>query len=95
MSFRQPCRARALSGTPRQSPHNLAGAAEYVGGGFALMTLARELGDPFKLAGFVVLAAAVGLSFVPAGAGRGILQRVAEARLSAGPALAAWRLDAA
>ena len=84
-----------LSGTPRQALHNLAGAVEYVGGGFALTTLARELGDTFKLAGFVVLAAAVGLSVVPDNAGRGILQRVAEACLFAGLALAARRLDAA
>jgi hypothetical protein len=84
-----------LSGTPRQALHNLAGAVEYIGGGFALMTLARDLGQPFKFAGFIVLAAAVGLSVVPAGAGRGILQRVAEPCLFAGLALAAWRLDAA
>ena len=81
-----------LSGTPRQALHNLAGAVEYIGGGFALMTLARPLGQPFKIAGFIVLGVAVGLSLVPAGAGRGILQRVAELCLFGGLALAAWRL---
>jgi hypothetical protein len=84
-----------LSGTPRQALHNLAGAVEYVGGGFALVNLGRELGEPFKLAGFTVLAAAVGLSVVPANAGRGILQRVAEACLFGGVAFAAWRFAGA
>jgi len=91
-----PCdRGSPLSGTPRQAMHNLAGAIEYIGGGFALLTLARELGQPFKIAGIIVLGVAVGLSVVPAGAGRGILQRVAEACLFGGLALAAWRLAAA
>jgi hypothetical protein len=39
--------------------HNLAGAVEYVGGGLALMTLARDVGAPFKLFGVVVLETAV------------------------------------
>ena len=81
-----------LSGTPRQAFHNLAGAVEYIGGGFALMDIARDFGPPFRLAGFVVLAAAIGLSIVPASAGRGILQRAAELCLFGGLALAAWRL---
>lgn len=81
------------SGSPRQAIHNIAGAVEYVGGGFALMTIARELGQPFKAAGFVVLAAAAGLSMVPANLGRGMLQRVAEACLFGGLGLACWHLE--
>lgn len=84
-----------VSGSGRQALHNLAGAVEYIGGGFALMTIARDSGQPFKLAGFVVLAAAIGLSVVPASAGRGILQRVAELALFGCLGLAAWRLGSA
>jgi hypothetical protein len=84
-----------LSGSTRQAMHNLAGAVEYIGGGFALMTIARDSGQPFKLAGFIVLAATVGLSIVPAGAARGIIQRIAETCLFGGLALAAWQAGAA
>ena len=82
-----------LAGSMRQTLHNLAGAVQYVGGGFALMTLARESGQPFQAAGFLVLATAVGLSIVPSGAGRGLLQRMAELCLFASLALAFWRLQ--
>lgn len=81
-----------LSGSPRQWLHNIAGAVEYTGGGFALMTIARDFGPPFQVAGFVVLGTAVGLSVVPPGAGRGLLQRVAELCLFASLALALWRM---
>ena len=60
--------------------------------GFALMAIARESGQPFKLAGLFVLGAAIGLSLLPPGAGRGILQRGAELCLFGALALAAWRL---
>jgi len=76
-----------LSGCARQAIHNLAGAVEYIGGGFALMTIARELGQPFKIAGFI----AIGLSLIPSSAGRGILQRIVEACLFGGLGLAVWR----
>ncbi|MFT3896923.1 MAG: DUF998 domain-containing protein [Thermomonas sp.] len=81
-----------VSGSARQGVHNLAGAVEYIGGGFALMTIARESGQPYRLAGFIVLGVAIGLSIVPARAGRGILQRIAEASLFGCLGLAAWRL---
>ena len=83
-----------VSGSARQALHNLAGAVEYIGGGFALMAIARESGQPFKLAGLFVLGAAIGLSLLPPGAGRGILQRGAELCLFGALALAAWRLEA-
>jgi hypothetical protein len=67
-----------LSGTWRQSLHNLAGGIEYIGGGFALMTLARDLGAPFQIAGFIVLGAAIALSVLPSTQLRGAIQRVAE-----------------
>jgi hypothetical protein len=81
-----------LWGSSRQTLHNLAGAVEYTGGGFALMTLAREFGQPFGMGGFVVLGSAVGLSVVPPGAGRGLLQRIAELCLFGCLGLALWRL---
>ncbi len=84
-----------LSGTARQALHNLAGAVEYIGGGFALMTLAETFGQPFKLVGFVVLGTAIALSFIPSNSVRGLIQRIAEACLLGGLALAAWRFGAA
>lgn len=81
-----------LSGTWRQSLHNLAGGVEYIGGGFALMTLARDLGAPFRIAGFVVLGAAIALSVLPPSGARGAIQRVAELCLFGGLACAAWRV---
>ena len=76
------------SGSASQGLHNLAGAVEYIGGGFALITLAELLGQSFALAGYVVLGAAVALSFIPANMVRGLVQRVAEVCLFGGLALA-------
>ncbi|MEO8011786.1 MAG: DUF998 domain-containing protein [Dokdonella sp.] len=84
-----------MSGTPRQAAHNLAGAVEYAGGGFALMTLAESLGPAFKIAGFVVLGSAIALSVVPANSVRGLIQRAAEMCLFGGLALSIWRVGAA
>ncbi len=84
-----------LSGTARQALHNLAGAVEYIGGGFALMTLADNFGRPFKAAGFVVLGTAIALSVLPSNSVRGIIQRIAETCLFGGLALAVWRVGAA
>ncbi|GAB3355680.1 DUF998 domain-containing protein [Lysobacter tyrosinilyticus] len=81
-----------LFGSTRQAFHNLAGAVEYAGGGFSLMAIARDFGQPFQLAGFIVLGTAIGLSVLPAGAGRGALQRIAEVCLFGSLALAAWKL---
>lgn len=83
-----------LAGSAKQSLHNLAGGIEYIGGGFALVTLARDLGAPFQVAGFVVLGAAVALSVLPSASMRGLVQRVAELCLFGGLAWAASRLAA-
>ena len=91
-----PCdQGSPLFGTARQTLHNLAGAVEYAGGGFALMTIAESLGQPFKLAGFVVLGTAVALSVLPSNSVRGVIQRLAEACLFGGLALAIWRVGSA
>ena len=81
-----------MMGTVRQSLHNVAGAVEYAGGGFALMTLAESLGQPFQAAGFVVLGSVIALSVLSSNSVRGLVQRVAEASLFGGLALAAWRV---
>lgn len=83
-----------FSGTTRQALHNLGGAVEYIGGGFALMTIAESFGQPFKAAGFLVLGSAIALSFIPSTSVRGIIQRIAEACLFGGLALALWRVGA-
>lgn len=85
-------RGSPLSGTWRQSLHNLAGGVEYIGGGMALVTLARDLGAPFRIAGFVVLGAAIALSVLPSTGPRGAVQRVAELCLFGGLVCAAWRV---
>jgi hypothetical protein len=84
-----------MMGTARQSLHNVAGAVEYAGGGFALMTLAGSLGQPFRAAGFVVLGSAIALSVLSSNSVRGLVQRVAEASLFGALALAAWRVGVA
>lgn len=80
-----------LAGTSRQAVHNLGGAVEYIGGGFALMTLAESFGQSFRVTGFVVLGCAIALSIIPSTSFRGIVQRVAEAGLFGGLAIALWR----
>lgn len=81
-------------GSARQGAHNLAGAVEYIGGGFALITIAETYGDAFKLLGFAVLAATAVLSLAPANPVRGLVQRVAELCLFGGLAWAAWLASA-
>jgi hypothetical protein len=79
-----------LVGTARQSLHNLGGAIEYVGGAYALLRIAESLGPAFRVAGIVVFAAAVLLSFESAY--RGFVQRVAETCLFAGLCIALWQV---
>ena len=79
-----------LFGSARQLFHNIAGAVEYAGGGFALMTVAEHHGQPFRAAGFVVLGVTIALSLLPTDSVRGLVQRLAETCLFAGLALAAW-----
>ena len=73
-----------LTGSFRQAVHNLGGAVEYAGGAFALFSLAREAPtpEPFQIAGALVMAGIVGISF--ASPWRGMIQRVAEAALFGG-----------
>lgn len=84
-----------LFGTPRQLLHNLAGAVEYAGGGFALLAIAEDFDQPYKIAGFVVLGSTIALSVLASNSIRGLIQRIAEICLFAGLALAAWQVGAA
>jgi hypothetical protein len=78
-----------LSGSFRQGIHNLGGAAEYIGGGLALLKLSQILGQVFGFAGLVVLSSAVALS-MPGIPIRGLVQRAAEFCLFVGLAGAIW-----
>lgn len=81
-----------LSGSLRQAIHNLGGGIQYIGGGFALLTFARDGGVGYQVAGFVVLGAAVALTVLPAGSPRGFVQRIAEACLFGAAAMTAWQV---
>lgn len=87
-----PCDPGApLAGTWRQAIHNLGGAVEYIGGGFALLGIAAYAGDPFRTLGIVVLCAAIAISLPPLAGVRGLVQRIAELCLFGGLALALVR----
>jgi hypothetical protein len=77
-----------MFGSARQHVHNLAGAVEYVGGGIALITIGDAFGHAFRIAGCFVLAAAIALCILPAKAGRGAVQWLAELCLFGGLCLA-------
>ena len=79
-----------LQGSPRQALHNLGGAVEYIGGALALFRLSETLGQPYRVAGSVVLGGAIALSIPGIAAVRGLIQRVAELCLFGGLALAIW-----
>jgi hypothetical membrane protein len=70
-----------VSGSARQAVHNLGGAIEYIGGGFSLFAAAESFGAPCRIASFVVLAVAAALTLLPAGAPRGLVQRIGETAL--------------
>jgi len=84
-----------LSGTTRQTIHNLGGAVEYIGGGLALHRIAEDFGQPHQVAGFIVLGVAFGISLQPLAAVRGLVQRIAELCLFGGLAGAIWLAVAA
>ena len=65
------------SGSFRQGVHNLGGAVQYVGGGFALVAVAQQIAA-FKPIGYAVLGCTIALSLLPAHSCRGIIQRFAE-----------------
>lgn len=73
-----------VTGTTRQSVHNLGGAVEYIGGAFALWKISEHLGQPFQIAAVIVGAAAILLSVPEVGPLRGLIQRLAEACLFGG-----------
>jgi hypothetical protein len=79
-----------VSGSSRQAIHNLGGAVEYIGGAFALVRIAKHVGQPFEAAGLIVFGAAIAISLAPLSAVRGLIQRVAEVCLFGGLALALW-----
>lgn len=82
-----------VSGTPRQAAHNLGGAVEYIGGGFALLTLAETFGAGFSVAGAVALIAAAALTLLPSKSVRGLVQRIAELVLFAALLCGIWLLQ--
>ena len=67
-----------VSGSPRQSIHNLGGAIEYIGGGFSLLWAAEVFGFPFKVLGYIVLGVALALTVLPSVSFRGLVQRFGE-----------------
>lgn len=79
-----------LSGSSRQAIHNLGGAVEYLGGAFALFRIAEHIGQPFRVAGFIVMGLAIAISVPLFSPVRGLLQRIAELCLFGGLALALW-----
>lgn len=83
-----------LSGTARQSVHNLGGAIEYIGGAVALAALAwraPRFGRSFGLAAALVAATAIGLSVPEWFDVRGLIQRIGEAALFSGLILVTLR----
>jgi len=78
------------SGSNRQAVHNVGGAIEYIGGGFALLAAAANFGTPARLAGYVVLAVAGALTILPAGSSRGLAQRVGEIALFGSASWLIW-----
>jgi len=80
-----------VSGSARQAMHNLGGAIEYIGGGLALLAAAKNFNEPGHVAGYVVLGVAVGLTVLPAGTPRGLLQRAGEIVLFGSAASLVWQ----
>ena len=69
-----------LTGSFRQGAHNLGGAVQYLGGGFALVAAAEQVGA-FEPIGYAVLGCTIAISLLPADSCRGIIQRFAESLL--------------
>lgn len=77
-----------LSGSSRQSIHNIGGTVEYLGGAYALLQLAKPVDPLFSVAGYVVLGAGFAISLPQLAAVRGLIQRIAEICLFGGLAWA-------
>lgn len=75
-------------GSLKQALHNLGGAVEYLGGAVSLMWISEAHGGAYKIAGAVVMAAVLILSFE--NRIRGITQRIAETILFAALCYALW-----
>lgn len=79
-----------ISGSARQAMHNLGGGIEYIGGGLALLALAKQLGQTFQFTGYLVLGCTLALSIIPSTTIRGMIQRIAETSLFFSLAFALW-----
>lgn len=75
-------------GSVRQAIHNFGGGVEYVGGAFSLLWISEHAGPGFRVAGILVAASVILLSFE--NRVRGIVQRIAETCLFAGLVAALW-----
>ncbi len=74
-----PCdQGSPVTGSWRQGLHNLGGAVQYIGGGLALVNAAGRWGGAAEAAGYLVLATAAALTFLPARSWRGLAQRIGE-----------------
>lgn len=77
-----------MIGSFRQTVHNFGGAIEYLGGAFSLFWISETAGAAFRVAGFLVAALAILLSFKSPV--RGVIQRIAELCLFLGLLSALW-----
>ena len=77
-----------MIGSGRQAIHNFGGAIEYLGGALSLFWISETAGPAFRVAGFLVAASAVLLSFESPV--RGVIQRIAELCLFVGLLAALW-----
>ncbi len=84
-----PCdQGSPMIGSYRQAIHNFGGAIEYLGGAFSLFWISETTGPAFRVAGFLVAASAILLSFESPV--RGVIQRIAELCLFLGLLAALW-----
>lgn len=70
-----------LTGSVRQSIHNLGGVIEYIGGAYFLIKTALPI---FPILGYLIISTSVAMSFSFFVPWRGLIQRVAEAGLFGG-----------
>ena len=77
-----------MTGSFSQAVHNVGGAAEYLGGALSLFLISETAGPAFRVAGFLVAASAILLSFESPV--RGAIQRIAEMCLFLGLLTALW-----
>ena len=73
-----------ITGSLRQTIHNLGGGVEYIGGAMAFFLMAETFGQPFQILGLAVAGLAIALSIQAFFTFRGLVQRVAELALFGG-----------